>query len=60
MNHFNIEGGGPCIATRPEPMKGVIVGDGGSEAEIDNHRYCLSQHLHKAYAGVVAAPFQDQ
>ena len=44
----------------PETVEGVVVGDGGGEAVIENHCHRLLHHLHEAYATVVTSPFQDQ
>ena len=41
-------------------MEGVVVGDGGGEAAIDNYSYRLPNHLHNSYAMVVTSPFQYQ
>ena len=51
---------GPRTATSPEPVEGVVVGDGGSEAAIENHHHLLPYHFHEAYATVVPSPFWDQ
>ena len=57
LEQFYLEGGGPCTATCPEPMKGVVVGDEGSEVVIDNHGHCFPHQLPETYATVVSAPF---
>ena len=36
-----------------------MVGDGGSEAVIENHCHCLPNHLHEAYVTVVPSTFWD-
>ena len=60
LNQLDLRGGGPRTTTRPESVEGVVVGDGGGEAAIENHRHRLLYHLHKAYSAVVPSPFQDQ
>ena len=60
LDQIDLEVRSPCTLTHPEPVDGVVVGDGGSEAAIDNHRHCLPHHLHGAYAAVVTSPFKDQ
>ena len=52
-------GDGPRTTTRLELVEEVVVGDGGGEAAIKNHRHRLPHHLHKAYAALVTSPFQD-
>ena len=37
LENFDLKGGGPRTMTRPESTKGVVVGDGGSGVEIENH-----------------------
>ena len=59
LEQLDLEGDGPRTATRTEPVEGVMVGDGGDEATIENHRHFLPHHLHKAYSAVVTPPFQD-
>ena len=59
LKQFDLEGGGPRTATLPEPMEGVVVGDGGGEAAIKNQLHRLPHHLHKPYDAVVTDPFQD-
>ena len=39
-------------------MEGVVVGDGGGEAAIENHRHRLPHNLHETYSVAVAAPFR--
>ena len=34
LKQFDLEGGGPRTATLPEPMEGVVVGDGCGEAAV--------------------------
>ena len=46
MEQLELKGGGPCTATCLEPVEGVVVGDGGVKAAIENHRHRLPQHLH--------------
>ena len=41
-------------------MKGVMLGDGVSEAEIENNRDQLPHHLHEVYTALVTTPFWDQ
>ena len=60
LKQFDLEGGGPCTATCPEPVEGVVLGDGGGEAAIRNHRHRLPHHLHEAYAAVLTSPFMYQ
>ena len=60
LKHLDLEGGGPCTATHPESVEGVVVGDGGSEAAVKNNRHRLPNHLHEAYAALVPSPFRDQ
>ena len=60
INKLDLKGGGPCTATRPESMEGVVVGNGGGEEAIENHRHCLPNQLHEAYTAVPNPPFQDQ
>ena len=60
MKKFDLEVGGPCTTTQPEPMNGVVVGDGGGEAVIENHLYRLPNHTHKDSTTVVATPFRNQ
>ena len=37
-----------------------MVGDGGGEAAVENHRHRLPDHLHEAYVALVPSPFRDQ
>ena len=59
LKQFDLEGCGTRTSSRPEPMEGVVVGDGGGEAEIKDHHHLLPHHLHEIYATVVTAPFRD-
>ena len=59
MKQFDLEGGGTCTAPRSEPMEGIVVGDGGSEAAIENHCHQLPQKIHTTYAALVNTPFWD-
>ena len=36
LEKLDLEGGGTRTATRPEPVEGVVVGDGGGESAIFN------------------------
>ena len=60
LEQLDLESGFPCTATRLEPVKGVVLGDGGGEAAIENHHHRLPYHLHKAYTAVFPSPFWDQ
>ena len=60
MKQLDLKGGGPCTTTHLESVEGVVVGDGGGEAAIENHRHRLLDHLHESYAVVVPSPFRDQ
>ena len=60
LDQLDLEGGGPSTATLPEPVEGVVLGDGGGEAVIENHLHRLPDLLHEAYAAVVPYPFRDQ
>ena len=60
MKQFDLGDGNTCTATYLEPMKGVVVGSGGGEAEIENNRYHLQQQLHEAYTTVFTSPFWYQ
>ena len=42
LEKIDLEGGGPRTATHSEPVEEVVVGDGGGEAAIENHRHRLS------------------
>ena len=57
---LDLEVGVPLTATCPEFVEEFVVGDGGGEAAIENHRHHLPNHLHEAYAEVVPSPFQYQ
>ena len=57
LNQLDLGGGGPRTATRLESVEGVVLGDGGGETTIENHRHCLLYHLHKAYSAVFPSPF---
>ena len=46
LDQLDLEVGGPCTANHPEPVEGVVVGDGGSEAAVENHHNLLPDHLH--------------
>ena len=46
LEQFDLKGVGLYTVTRPEPMKGVVVGDGDGEVAIDNHHHFLPHHLH--------------
>ena len=39
MNQLDLKGGGTHTANRPESVEEFVVGDGGGEAAIDNHRH---------------------
>ena len=60
LDQLDLKGGGPCTETRPEAVEKSVVGDGSSEAVIENHRHQLPDHLHEAYALVIPSPFWDQ
>ena len=60
LKHLDLKGDSPCTVTRPEYVEEVVVGDGGSEAVIKNHRHLLSNHLHEDYAAVAPSPFWYQ
>ena len=57
LKHSDLKGCGPHAASRPEPMEGVVLGNGGSETAIGYHRHRLPHHLHETYATVVSPPF---
>ena len=57
LEQFDIEVQSLRTATHPEPMKGFVVGDGGGEAESENHRHHLPHHLNNTYDAVVSSPF---
>ena len=59
LKQFDLKGGSTRTATLPKPMEGFMVGDGGGEAEIENHRHRLPHHLHETYSTVVTSPFQE-
>ena len=59
MEKLDLEGGGPRNANRPEPVEGVVLGDGGGDAAIKNRHHCLPDHLHEAHAAVVPSHFRD-
>ena len=56
LNQLDLGGGVPRTATHPESVEGIVVGDGGGEAAIENHRHRLTYHLHKAYSAVAPPP----
>ena len=56
LEHLDLEGGRPRTSTRPKPVEGVVLGDGGGEAAIENHRCRLPYHLHEAYFAVPPPP----
>ena len=60
MDQLNLERAGPCTATHTKPVEGVVLGDGGGEAEVENHHHYLPYHLQEAYVAVVPHPFRDQ
>ena len=60
MKQLELECGGPRTATRPKSVEEVVLGDGDGEVAIENHRHCLPNHLHKAYAAVIPSPFWYQ
>ena len=60
LEQVYLKGGGPHTTTCPEPVDIFVVGDGGSEAAIENHHHRLSHHLHEAYAAIVTSPFWYQ
>ena len=60
LNNFEFKGGGPRTATHPKSVEEVVVGDGGGEAAIENHRHRLTNHLREAYTAVVPSPFRYQ
>ena len=43
---INLEGSSPRTGTLPEPVEGVVLGDGGGEAVVENQRHCLPHHHH--------------
>ena len=57
LKQLDLEGEGPCTATRSEFMKGFVVGDGVGKASIYNRFHRLLHHLHETYAAVVTAFF---
>ena len=60
LNQLEIKGGRPRTATRPEYVEKFVVGNGDSEAAIENHRHRLTNYLHKAYVTLVPYHFRDQ
>ena len=56
LKQIDLKGGGPRTATRLESVEGVMLGDGGGEAAIENHRHRLTNHLHDAYTAVLTSP----
>ena len=60
LDKIDLEGGGPCTATRPEAVEGVVIGHGGGEAAVENHCHRLPNHFQEAYVAVVPSPFRDQ
>ena len=56
LNQLDLGGGVPRTATHPESVEGIVVGDGGGEAAIENHRHRLTYHLHKSYSAVAPPP----
>ena len=57
LKQFDLDFFGPRTASRPEPMEGVVVGDGGGEAAIEYYLHRLPHHLHDTYSAVLSAPF---
>ena len=60
LKQLDLEGGGPCTTTRSEYVEGVVVGDGGGEAAIENHLHRLPNHLHEDYDVLFPSPFRYQ
>ena len=59
LEQFDLKSGGPRTANQPEPVEGVVVGDEGGEAAIENHCHRLPNHLLVTYTAVVTSPFLD-
>ena len=57
MKQLELKGSGPHTATRPESVEEVVLGDGGYEAAIENHRHRFPNNPHEAYAAVDPPPY---
>ena len=60
LKQLDLKGDDPRTATHPESVEESVIGDGGGEAAVQNHRHRLTNHLYEAYNTILPSPFRDQ